>query len=74
MKFMISTFATQADYNAMGGAPAEAEWSAEDFAAMGAFMVAFSRELDESGELVETRGLDAPVHTRRSNSKLGFRS
>jgi hypothetical protein len=32
---------------------------------MGAFMTEFSRELTESGELVETRGLTAPVHARR---------
>jgi hypothetical protein len=29
------------------------------------FMTAFNKELEESGELIETRGLDAPVHTRR---------
>ena len=32
---------------------------------MGAFMEAFNSELVESGELVETRALTAPVHTRR---------
>lgn len=73
MKFMISTYATQADYDAMGGkASQEAEWSPEDFAAMGTFMEAFNRELDESGELVETRGLDAPVHSRRIQLKAGL--
>lgn len=73
MKFMISTYAKQADYDAMGGKPgADADWSAEDFAAMGSFMEAFNRELDESGELVETRGLDAPVHTRRIQLKDGL--
>ena len=40
-------------------------WTAEDFAAMGTFMEALNSELAESGELVETRGLLAPVHTRR---------
>ena len=73
MKFMISTYATQADYEAMGGkAAADAEWSPEDFAAMGSFMESFNRELDESGELVETRGLDAPIHTRRIQLKAGL--
>ncbi len=73
MKYMISTYATQADYDAMGGKPGEgAEWSAEDFAAMGAFMEAFNREIDASGELVETRGLDAPVHTRRIQLTAGL--
>ena len=73
MKFMISTYATQADYDAMGGKPGETpEWSPAEFAAMGAFMEGFNRELDASGELVETRGLDAPVHTRRLRLKAGL--
>jgi hypothetical protein len=73
MKFMISTYATQHDYDAMGGAAGEAaEWSPDDFEAMGTFMEGFNRELDASGELVETRGLDAPVHTRRIQLKEGL--
>ena len=73
MKFMISTYAAQGDYDAMGGKPdADSAWTAQDFAAMGAFMEAFNRELDESGELVETRGLDAPVHTRRIQLRGGL--
>ena len=66
MKYMILTFASQRDYDDMvgkdSGRPA---WSPEDFAAVGAFMQAFSQEVTESGELVETRGLSAPVHSRR---------
>ncbi|OZM70135.1 hypothetical protein CFN78_26900 [Amycolatopsis antarctica] len=63
---MILTYASQLDYDGMAGAPGDGPaWAPEDFAAMGAFMEAFSAELAESGELVETRGLDAPVHTRR---------
>jgi hypothetical protein len=38
---------------------------------MAAFMAAFNRELEESGELVETRGLVAPVHTRRVRLQNG---
>jgi len=73
MKFMISTYATQADYDAMGGKPGETpEWSPAEFAAMGAFMEALNRELDASGELVETRAVDAPVHTRRLQLKAGL--
>ena len=50
----------------MAGKPSDRPaWSAEDFAAMDAFMEKFNEELVESGELVETRGLAAPVHTRR---------
>jgi hypothetical protein len=46
-------------------------WTAEDFAAMGAFMEKFNNDLVESGELVETRALAAPVLTRRLGSKDG---
>ncbi len=34
-------------------------------------MHAFNQELLDSGELVETRGLSAPVHTRRVQFKQG---
>jgi hypothetical protein len=72
MKYMILTYASQQDYDAMSGRPAgKSAWSAEDFAAMGAFMESFNRELEESGELVETRGLAAPVHTRRVRLQNG---
>ena len=72
MKYMILTYASQQDYDAMSGKPAaETAWSAEDFAAMGAFMESFNKDLAESGELVETRGLTAPVHTRRVQLKDG---
>src|SRR5262249_2790570 len=40
-------------------------WGPADFAAMGTFMSEFNKDLTESGELVETRGLTAPVHARR---------
>ena len=59
MKYMILTYGSQQDYSEMAG------WSPEDFTKMAEFMQAFSDELVASGELVETRGLAAPVHTRR---------
>jgi hypothetical protein len=72
MKYMILTYASQRDYDAMAGKPtAQSAWSAEDFAAMGAFMAAFNQELAASGELLETRGLSAPVHTRRVRLRNG---
>ena len=72
MKFMISTFGSQLDYDALGGRAAGGrQWSAEAFAAMGEFMHRFNQELAESGELVETRGLTAPVHTRRVGARGG---
>ena len=67
MKYMIMAYGSQQDYDALAGRPdpGRPAWSAEDFAAMGAFMEKFGKELAESGELVETRGLTAPVHARR---------
>jgi hypothetical protein len=72
MKYMILTYASQQDYDGMAGkATGKPAWSAQDFAAMGAFMEKFNKDLEESGELVETRGLAAPVHTRRLGSRRG---
>src|ERR1700724_3688871 len=72
MKYMILTHASQQDYDAMSGKPTDRTvWSAADFAAMGAFMESFNKDLVESGELVETRGLTAPVHARRIQLKEG---
>ena len=72
MKYMILTFASQRDYEAMtGGRSQEPAWSREDWAALGTFMRAFNRELLDSGELVETRGLSTPVHSRRVGLKDG---
>ena len=67
MKYMILVYGSQQHYDAMAGRPAPGvpAWSGEDFAAMGAFMQALNKDLADSGELVETRGLVAPVHTRR---------
>ncbi|MGW0017084.1 YciI family protein [Rhodococcus sp. NPDC003382] len=66
MKFMIQSYGTQQDYDGMAGkSTGTPAWSQEDFAAMAEFMTKFNAELEASGELVETRGLAAPVHTRR---------
>ena len=71
MKYMILTYASQQDYDGMAGkATDKPAWSAEDFARMVAFMESFNKDLEESGELVETRGLTAPVHTRRVGGRL----
>ena len=67
MKYMILVYGSQRDYDAMVGQGSDGSpaWPAEDFAALGAFMQSFNQELADSGELVETRGLAAPVHSRR---------
>jgi hypothetical protein len=71
MKYMILTYGSQLDYDGMAGKPdGRSAWTAEDFAAMGEFMTSFNKELAESGELVETRALAAPVHTRRVGGGL----
>ena len=67
MKYMILVYGSQQDYDSMAGKAADGKpaWSAEDFAALGAFMESFTKDLAESGELVDTRGLTAPAHARR---------
>jgi hypothetical protein len=74
VKYMILTYGSQRDYDGLAGKPQPGEpaWSAEDFAAMGAFMESFTAELAQSGELVETRGLAAPAHTRRVRLEEGL--
>jgi len=72
VKYMILTYGSQQDYDGMAGrATDKPAWTAEDFAAMGAFMEQFNAELAGSGELVETRALTAPVHTRRVQAGPG---
>ena len=73
MKYLILMAGTQQDYDGMagksvGGQPA---WSAADFAAMGAFMESFGKDLADSGELVDAQGLTAPIHTRRIRLQAG---
>lgn len=65
MKYMILTYGSQQDYDGMSGKSGDTPWTAEAYAAMAEFMTKFNNELVESGELIETRGLAAPVHTRR---------
>jgi hypothetical protein len=72
MKYMILTFASQQDYQDMVGQPSErAAWTPEHYAALGTFMKEFNQELLDSGELVETRGLSTPVHSRRVRLQEG---
>jgi hypothetical protein len=71
MKYMIMMYGSQHDYDDMSGK--SGVWTPEDFAAMGAFMADFNRELAESGALVDTRGLAAPVHARRVHVREGVR-
>jgi hypothetical protein len=73
MKYMILINASQQDYDAMTGRPSSEQpgWTPDDFAALGAFMESFNKDLAESGELVDTRGLTAPAHARRIQLQEG---
>jgi len=73
MKYLILMSGTQQDYDGMAGRSVSGQpaWSAADFAAMGAFMESFGKDLAESGELVDAQGLTAPVHTRRIRLQAG---
>ena len=73
MKYIILMSGSQQDYDGMSGRAAggQSAWSPADFAAMGAFMESFGRDLSESGELVDAQGLTAPVHARRIRLRDG---
>ncbi|WP_116950812.1 YciI family protein [Jiangella endophytica] len=71
MKYLILTYGTQRDYDLMSGAGAGTGPAPEEFAPMHAFMQEFATELARSGELVDTKGLAAPVHTRRVQLQAG---
>jgi len=73
MKYMILLSGSQRDYDSMSGKDAASRdaWTGADFAALGAFMESFTKDLTTSGELVETRGLTAPVHARRIRLENG---
>src|SRR4051812_27599380 len=72
MKYMILMNGSQQDYDAMAGKDTgKAAWSPEDVQAMGEFMEALSQDLEKAGELIDARGLAAPVHTRRVTLQAG---
>jgi hypothetical protein len=75
VKYMILIYGSQRDYDVLTGksvpVASTPAWSAKDVEAMHAFMESFNKDLTESGELVDTRGLTAPVHTRRIQLQNG---
>jgi hypothetical protein len=73
VKYMLMLYSCQQDYDALAGkaAPGKPAWTPEQFEAMGRFMAEFSGDLATAGELVEARGLSAPVHARRITLKEG---
>jgi hypothetical protein len=73
VKYMLMLYSSQQDYDALAGksSPGKPAWTPEQFEAMGQFMAGFTADLAGSGELVEARGLTAPVHARRIQLKEG---
>jgi hypothetical protein len=72
MKYIILLYGSQQDYDVLGGKPTgKPAMSAEDVAAMHEYMGKLHQELAESGELVDARGLTAPVHARRVQLRSG---
>jgi len=69
---MIMLYGSQQDYDVLTGKPTDKPaMSAEDVAAMHAYMVTFHEKLVESGEFVDGQGLTAPVHARRVQLRNG---
>jgi hypothetical protein len=72
VKYMILLYGSQQDYDVLAGKPTDKPaMSADEVAAMHAHMESFHKELVESGELVDARGLTAPVHARRIHLQGG---
>ena len=72
MKYMILLYGSQQDYDVLAGKDTgKPAWSAEDVAAMYAFMESWNKDLVESGEFVDARGLTPPVHARRIQLQNG---
>jgi hypothetical protein len=66
MKYMILLYGSQQDYDMLSGRPTDKPaMSADEIAAMHAYMESYNQKLVESGEFVDARGLTAPVHARR---------
>jgi hypothetical protein len=72
VKYMIMMYGSQRDYDMLSGKATDSPaWTPEEIGAMHAFMAEWNQELVKSGELVEARGLTAPVHARRIELKEG---
>ncbi|AOS65849.1 YciI family protein [Actinoalloteichus hymeniacidonis] len=66
MRYLIQTYASQQDYEAMAGIEtAQPAWTPAQLTAMTEFMTQLNADLVASGELIEARGLAAPSETRQ---------
>ncbi|MEV1023594.1 YciI family protein [Streptomyces sp. NPDC050264] len=66
MKYLVMIQASQADYEAMRGEPAEGRpaWGEKDLQAMYSFMEKLNNDLAETGEMVDGQGLAEPAKAR----------
>lgn len=73
MKYMLMILGTQADYDAMSGAPRPGGpvWTEADLKAMVGHMSAINDDLAESGELVDGQGLVEPSRARLVSTRDG---
>jgi hypothetical protein len=72
MKYMIMLYGSQQDYDVLAGKPTDKPaMPPEDVQAMYEYMQTYHKKLEESGELVDARGLTAPVHARRVQLQNG---
>lgn len=72
MKYMIMLFGSQQDIDVFVGRPTgKPAMSPEQIAAVHQHMADLHKELAESGELVDAKGLTAPVHARRVQLRKG---
>jgi hypothetical protein len=72
VKYIILLYGSQQDYDVLAGRPTgKPAMSPQDVAKMHEYMGAFHKQLEESGELVDARGLTAPVHARRVQLRNG---
>jgi hypothetical protein len=69
---MIMMYGSQQDIDMVTGKDGDRPaWAAGDVAALHAFMSEWTKDLVESGEFVDARGLAQPVHTRRIQVRGG---
>jgi hypothetical protein len=72
VKYMIMLYGSQHDYDMMAGKPSSTPaMTPAELAAMHEYMGTYHQKLVESGELVDARGLTAPVHARRVQLRDG---
>jgi hypothetical protein len=72
VKYMILLYGSQRDYDVLAGKPTDKPaMTPDEVAEMHAYMESLHKDLEKSGELVDARGLTAPVHARRVQVKNG---